>query len=287
MDRIVFTNSRNESIEFSSHPPYKLMSIDGLGGLDNNISTEKSPFQHGDTYLNSSLEVRKLMFDVLIMANDLSDIKIKRSNISKVLNPTLGLGTLKYIFTDGEIKSVKCSISTSPVFVNSPKYPAERFQVTQFTLYCHSPFWEDEQEYISEMEAFVNLFEFPIEFSKDEEIEMGMEGNEIIINNVGDVLTPVKITFTGACVNPVIKNVTNNEFIKINYELKDHDVLTINTEFGNKRIEINGVNAYSYITLDSTLWELAVGENFISYETDAGAENAKVLIAYKNRYVGI
>jgi hypothetical protein len=283
VDKIIYINSRNESITFCSLPPYKLMSINGLGGLGNSIVTEKSPFQYGSSRLNSAVEERRINFDILIMCRNALEIKDRRREISKVLNPILGLGTLKYVYADGEVKVIQCEVEVAPVFVHSAKHPSDRFQITQFTLFCPQPFYEDENYSVEEMKAFLNKFKFPLKLPT----AMGGEGSKVNIINEGDVPSPVKITFTGASINPTIRNLTTGEFIRLEKELLKDDVLTINTEFGNKRIEINGQNAYSYISDDSTLWELQLGENLIAYETDSGAKNAFVTVEFKNRFVGI
>ena len=280
VDRLIYTNSRKECIEFSSKPPFKIMGIDGLGGLDNNIHTVKSPYQHGTSIVNTNTDPRRIIFDILILE---SNIKEKRREISKVLNPTLGMGTLQYIYSDGEIKEIECEVETAPTFPSQySSMPSERFQRTQFTLFCPSPFWCNIEE-SEEMKAFINLFKFPLTFPT----QMGSEGCRVTINNEGDIPTPIKITFKGAAINPRIINMTTGKFIKVNRELKANDILTIDTTFGNKRVEINDENAYFDISFDSKLFELAIGENILTYETDSGARDAIVEIRWKNKYVGI
>lgn len=282
MNKIIYENELGESIEFSSKPPYKLLQDpNGLGGLDVNINTEKTPFQHGSSYLNSNTDSRYIEFDILIQ--DENNIPFRRREISKIINPCLDLGTLKYITKDENIKEIKCKVSKAPKFLNSKDHPANRFQVCQFTLFCPQPFWEDNTYTKHEMCAFLNKFKFPMKFPNS----MGGEGKKIKIINDGDTETPVKIKFIGASVNPTIKNLTTGELIKIKKELKQGDILTIDTDEENKKVEINGINAFNYLSFDTELWNLKIGENEITYETDSGAKDAKVLIEYKNRYVGI
>jgi phage-related protein len=115
-----------------------------------------------------------------------------------------------------------------------------------------------------------------------------MKGPPIInIVNKGDVQTPVRIEFKGPATNPKISNRTTGEYIQVRRELAYGDVLIITTDFGAKRVEINGQNVFNWIDLDSSFWQLQPGDNIIEYTSDVPVEPAAVLISYRNRYVGV
>ena len=65
------------------------------------------------------------------------------------------------------------------------------------------------------------------------------------------------------------------------------DVLVITTDFGAKRVEINGENVFNWIDLGSYFWQLQPGDNIIEYSSDDPVEPAAVTISYRNRYVGV
>lgn len=114
-----------------------------------------------------------------------------------------------------------------------------------------------------------------------------------IIHNDGDVETPVMFEFLGETTNPKVINIDTGEFIKVNRTLQNNEILIVSTEFGNKKVilkdKVTGqeTNAFGYIDLDSTFFELKPGNNLMSYDADAGKENAKVKIYWKNRYLGV
>lgn len=111
------------------------------------------------------------------------------------------------------------------------------------------------------------------------------------ILNDGHMSTPVEIDFYGPAENPRVTNETTGEYIQVNRSLGEDDVLHITTAFGNKTvvIEHQGVqtNAFHYIDLDTTFFELQLGENLISYDTDNDLEPQGVEIRYRKRYLGI
>lgn len=111
------------------------------------------------------------------------------------------------------------------------------------------------------------------------------------IYNEGHVETPIDVIFKGPAVNPSIINRTTGEFIKVERTLSSDDILYITTEFGNKKVEIehNGVreNAFHYIDLESTFFQLQIGDNMIEYTTENQLEPQSVEIRYRNKYIGV
>ncbi|KXA13728.1 phage distal tail protein, partial [Clostridium perfringens] len=111
------------------------------------------------------------------------------------------------------------------------------------------------------------------------------------VYNDGHIETPVEIIFKGPALNPSITNSTTGEFIKVDRELTTDDILYIKTNFGEKKVEIerNGIreNAFHYIDLDSTFFNLELGDNLIEYRTENDLEPQSVEIRYRNRYIGV
>lgn len=111
------------------------------------------------------------------------------------------------------------------------------------------------------------------------------------ILNDGHMSAPVEIDFYGPAENPRVTNETTGEYIQVNRSLGEDDVLHITTAFGNKTVTIEHqgerTNAFHYIDLDTTFFELRQGKNLISYDTDNDLEPQGVEIRYRKRYLGI
>lgn len=281
MQRVIYTNSRGESIILGNFRPFLLASIEGTGAVDTDVQMQKAPGQDGSTPIDTLLEPRVLPIEVSILANDKEEVYQYRQQLSRVFNPKLN-GRLRYEYKGG-VKEVECLIDQAPVYPTGRENRGNRFQRVLLTLICPNPFWLDEVINEEPMEAFIGLFEFPLEFPT----EMGAQGDKRILTNIGDVETPVKITFNGPAVNPVVRNNTTGQFIKVNRTLGVGDTLVIDTTFGNKRVEINGQNVFNWIDLDSEFWSLQVGDNEIEYTADSGRDEATLMLEWRNRYVGI
>jgi len=118
-----------------------------------------------------------------------------------------------------------------------------------------------------------------------------------IFVNGGHLPAPPMIEFHGPADYPLVRNVTTGAEIRVNRQLASSEVLYINTDFGNKSVEIehNGVraNAFNYIDIAlmgsgsfNNFW-LLPGENIIEYETENATVPQQVVITYRERYLGV
>ncbi|WP_419877723.1 phage tail family protein [Brevibacillus centrosporus] len=284
MRKITFTNSRGESVALGNSAPFLVTKLEGTGAVDADIQMQKSPFQDGRTFIDSLLDVRTLTIEGAILTYDPLERTKWRRKLVQVLSPKLGSGTLRYEY-DGGVKEIKAIADGSPAFPDRQNIPAQKFLLT---LVCPEPFWVDDKYREYEMSDFVGGMQFPLRLGT----MFSVRGSKLVFKNAGDVESPIEIRFSGACQNPKVTNLTTGEFIRVNREIKANETLIITTAYGNKRVEIddgegNVQNAFHYIDLDSTFWQMKKGDNKIQYSTDDGATNVKVKIIWKQRYLGV
>lgn len=278
---ISYENKNNESIEISIYPPFLLTDFIEEGDVD--VYNSKGILQNGSTYLNNTLNVKDISIEFVIKANTKEDLINYRKEINKTFNPQLGEGVLSY---KDQIKTwtVNCIINNLPVFkrINDSTFKC------LISITAHNPFWNDKYEVGEEISTWIGGWKF--KFKLPFRFKQRGESKKNIVNE-GHVETPVEIIFKGPALNPCVINNSTSEFIKITRELTSDDILYITTEYGNKKVEIerNGVrsNAFNYIDLDSTFFQLKVGDNMLEYTTDNNLEPQSVEIRYKNRYLGV
>ena len=100
MFKLIFTNSKGESVELFS-PPYRLIRFDGLGDVSASHSTQKSPYQDGSTLINTTLDERHPEIELKITGRDEIELARNRRRLTAIFSPKLGLGTLKKVAEDG------------------------------------------------------------------------------------------------------------------------------------------------------------------------------------------
>ncbi|WP_040194756.1 phage distal tail protein [Clostridium culturomicium] len=258
---------------------YKLIKIEGIESSDYEITIENYMQYDGGYTSKKKILPRdiSILFDYCNLKND----KIERQQVIKFFNPkSQGILTVNYcgveryiIYEVESFKEVRKSLH-EPLSFN-------------LNLVCPNPYFED--IIIGEtISTFIGgwkfKFKLPFRFKQKGEPKKN-------IYNDGHVDTPVEIIFRGPAVNPSVINHATGEFIKVERTLTSDDTLYITTEFGNKKVEIerNGMrqNAFHYIDLDSTFFQLQPGDNMIEYTTDNELEPQSVEIRYRNRYIGV
>lgn len=283
MEKVVITNKNGESITLGNQSPYFLEILDGAGNIPVTIESQKSPKQDGSTYIDNMLESRAISIEgVIVTRGNPNEVLECRREMQRVLNPKLGELILTYYHND-IIKEIKAIAETTPVFPSGQGSKGLYYQKYLLYLLCHQPFWLDTYYESREMSYIMGGLKFrlflPTSFS-----DRGFKRKAV---NEGDVSTPVTIEFKGPAINPTVTNLTTGEFIKVNRELGEQDVLTVSTNFGEKYVRINGENAFHYIDLDSIFWCLLQGENILSYESNNDSIKTKVIVKWKNRYIGL
>lgn len=289
MERVIFINSRGQSIQLGNDAPFIMTKIEGTGAVNVDIQTQKSPFQDGETYIDSLLEPRSLSIEVMVLADNREEMMINRRKMLQVFNPKLGEG--KLIYECGNVKrEIRAVSELAPVFPDAGDFK-DTMQPGLIQLYCPNPFWLDTFIESEEMADWVGGLRFPLQ------LPMMFAGRSTrqstIIYNSGDVETPVIIEFIGPATNPKITKTNTGEYIQVNREIAANEKLIITTEFGNKKVILENietkerVNVFGWIDLGSSFFQLDVGSNLMNYSTDAGVETAKVWIKWRNRYVGV
>ncbi|CEG28076.1 phage tail family protein [Bacillus sp. B-jedd] len=285
MEKVTYINTRGETIEFSHRPPFILSKIDGLGDVEASVQSQQAYGQDGDTYINSQLEPRYISMEISIVAKHQNDLSQNRQLLTRLLNPKNGEGYLKY--ENGLVTRIIGAICE-----HVPKFPPNsrksRYQVSFINLKCPNPYWQSADEYSESLSSWEGTFEFPFSFP----IEFGTRANRAILSNDGDEKTPVVIVFYGPATSPSITNETTGETIKVNRVLASGEVLEVNTEFGNKTVEIikpDGLrqNVFNYIDPDSEFFQLAPGKNALFFASEDIENPGSALIKYKKRYIGV
>ena len=279
MDEVVITNQNGESITLGNESPYFFQILEGASEVPVTIESQKAPEQDGSTYFDNTLENRPISIEGMIVTkNNPYAVNEARRKMQRVLNPKLGEVTI--IYQDKEIKGI---VENTPAFPSGDGNKGIYYQKYLINLLCHQPFWLEPFYESREMSYIMGGLSFklslPTSFSN--------RGFKRMAINDGDVATPVEIEFKGPAINPTVTNETTGEYVQINRELGEEDILTVSTAFGEKYVRINGENAFHYIDLDSTFWHLIPGENILSYASNNDSVNTRVSVRWKNRYVGL
>lgn len=293
MERLIFTNARGESVTFGASPPFEIVTVEGLGDVKADNITQKSAFQDGSTYVDTMLEEREIPVTLIIRGADYTQITQSRQRLSAVLNPKLGLGTLRY--EGGEtVREIPAIVEALPTYSDGINNRGVRYQKASVYFIAPDPYWRETADTKTEIALWESLFEFTLEIP-EEGIELERRSPTLIVNvvNDGHVDTGMIIRFRalGTVVNPSLFNVNTQEWIKINRTMVAGEIITVNTNQGRKRIEsnINGVttNIFNSIVRGSKFLQLEIGDNLFRYDADENLDFLEVDIFHAPKYVGV
>lgn len=290
IEKLIYTNERGESVEFSHASIFHTNEVSGLNDIRNAIYSFNSMGQDGDTYLGNRIESREIEIVGNINERGKDAMIARRRYLSHVLNPQLN-GLLRYEYGDF-VRVIDCKVDNAPIL--PPKSGV--FQSFTIQLLCCDPFWREEKESRADIASWIGAFEFAVEIPQDTGMELGYREPSLIVNvyNSGDVKCGMRVDFraTGTVTNPKILNVDTGEYIKFNnLSLIAGDVLTISTYYGKKTITLtqSGTTSdgFRYLDVDSTYIQLSLGDNLFRYEADSNAESLEVSIYHNNKYLGV
>lgn len=288
-----YISKNGKSFEFSNKGTNILQKVSGLSGVDATEVSYKGILQDGESYNESNLEKRQIVIKFALKCSSINDLLSTRALINSVFNPKQGEGTLIYTY-NGISRSITC------VPDGTPKMPLEGNKTDctgEIVLLAHNPYFTDIKENKKEIALWESKFHFPLIIPKTKGIIMGLKQPSLIVNiiNTGDVECGIKIEFKakGMLKNPSLFNVNTREYIKILKEMTAGEVILVNTNYGQKRIEstLNGIttNILNLIDLGGgdTFLQLGIGDNLFRYNADINPSNLEINIYYSPKYLGV
>jgi len=236
--------------------------VSGIALPNIDTQSQTAPYQDGSTYLDTKIQSRTISLKTTLLTGQ-GEVYTDRAKIYRALNPKLGKGTLVYengTFT----KSIDCVVSAITEDENNNS-DTQRFMIEFF---CDVPFWRDNT--ITEV-----IFD-----------------DSTIVNNSGNVETPVIITLSNGITNPIIQNITTGQLMQLTYVIANGERVEINTEFGNKSITHydsgdNPTNILAYLSNLSIFIDLQAGNNEIGYTGTSVDGTFEAKVSFYNRYLGV
>lgn len=276
-------NDKGEVLGLSSNPNYIVYKIDGLAPPKVNINSSVNATQDGSTINSARMGNRNLVIYMTIEG----DIEANRINLYKYFPPKKTVTVYfsngsREVYIKGAVELIECNLFNKK-------------QIAQISILCPHPYFKAVDTLVTSFSDVNALFEFPFSIAAS-----GIEFSALTTNvrksiiNAGDDETGVIIELFaagGVVVNPVIYDVFKRTKIKLNFTLLQSDMIRINTNVGEKSVELirNGVttNAMGYLSQDSSWLQLGAGDNVFTYETESGGANLQITFNTTAIYSGV
>lgn len=280
------------TLDMVSTPDYVLESVD-WGVIESTHHSYKYVNQIGVYVTGSSLETRDVEIVGWVVAANERDMTTRKAMLNSFFNPqqAIDLFYKDYVLRFLPKTSVKYSIN-----VSENNEVICKFKVSGF---CPDPLFSEKDENRVAAVSTKGRFHFPLvipsKSSSHSGAIFGLRQPSLIvaIANEGSVSVGMKIVFKakGTLVNPSLINVGTQKFFKVNKTMEAGEVIEINTNVGEKKIQgtVNGAisNYFKYRDLDSEWLQLNVGDNLFRYDADSNAGNLEVYVYFSNKYLEV
>lgn len=282
MYELIIENEFGELLPLTNNPDYDIVAVFGLNPAPANINTVAVSGIDGTRYNSSRVGQRNLVISLNIRG-DIETNRIALYKYFRVKHPVRVHYENEHlsVFIDGYIETFENDLFT-------------KLQQPQISIICPNPYWKSISETDVDFDSITPLFEFPFSIESP-----GIPFSDVAILtvtyfNAGDVATGAIITFTALAngvKNPVFYNRTNNTFFGVNVTMQSGDIITINTQQGEKGVTLlrGGIKTsiVNERTSGSTWLVFEPGENEISYGADEGATSLRVFLQSVQKYEGV
>ena len=240
-----------------------------------NIGTSQGFSQVGETVETMAVNGRPISVKGVLFR----DIDNQKKNMRKIFAPFVAG---KLTFEDGHY---------TRVYVQDPPSFSSVKQDGRFTMQLFAPFpyLYGQNEESVQIGGIVPMFSFPVNYSESHSFGERSENRFSTIYNDSDVKVPYsfQIRINGISTNPTVTNLLTFEFLKINGAFSSGCVIDVFRDENNVlRANLtdsdgNVTDIISMIDDDSTLYELAVGDNLISINDDEGGVGMSASVSFQ------
>ena len=284
MFELILENAAGDQINFSQNSAFTVTEIQGLNPPEATINTSEMALIDGAKFNSSKLNMRTInvAFAIEYQAakNRLEVFKVLKSKqwVKMTYN-----GQYRQVYIDGYIQSIDITYF-------------EMKQIVTCSILCPSPYFKEAQMVVNELRNIISTFHFPFASTEEPELVFGYYSNDIgiTIENEGDVECGmiIELYARDEVSNPIIYNYVTREFIGLNFDMEQADLITIDTRQGQKTATLlrNGVETsiFNSVIQGSTWLQLSANGDAFVYEVGTGAAG-DLLVTFKhnNLYEGV
>ncbi|WKY44472.1 phage tail family protein [Eubacteriaceae bacterium ES2] len=274
--------SNNKTVQIGSQKTFELVEIEGLESSDFEISTSENATYDGSSIVGNRIQERLITFTAECTVADQTELL--RQQMIGFFNPRKEMklavdycGVKRWI--KGRVRSFK----------NKQENLYDPFQFLVILL-CPDPFFRGEdfhENMAGKWPLFASNFAIP---SGGAAFSMRIFKQETTFTNNGHNSCGLVLTFAanrGSVTNPAFYNLTTGEFVRILVTMELGDILTVNTNQGQTRIELNGVNISNKKDRASRYFKINQGTVVLKYDADDGYTNLDVYLKWSQEFLGV
>lgn len=284
MKNILFhLESGGETLELGMGTPYGVLDYNGLEASMYTVTWKTAAQLDGGLLNGRRTEPRTIQIIAEYFPEDDSDSA--RHFLEGFFHPKEG-GELTVTYNEVQRK-IDYELSSFQILSKNIWGPT-RFSVQ---LLCLQPYFKDMEGFDVNLAGLRNMFAFPLVFPPAGFVASFRELTvQVTVNNPGQLPAGMNVEIIarrGVAVNPALYNLSTGEYVRVIKTLNQYQTLRICTIPGQKRVEIDGVNAMQYIDRSSVFFSMPPGDSILKYDADTGRQNLDVYPRFEPMYLGV
>lgn len=233
--------------------------------------TYSYPNQVGESIAATTLGGRALSVTGWVMDGGTGDLQSRCDFLNAFVSPVED-----YIL---EYRGKKIQFRPDSSIAYSPEYTKNNEKVRRFLIQatCAFPLFSDLADSAAAFDDSGKLFRFPTGFGRQAPLVFGTQSHTytVEVNNAGGFQTGIvaRFSFSGQVDNPRIKNLTTEEWIRVNRRFTRGELLEVSTLPGAKRMTLYKTdgereNMIRYRDLENTWIQLLPGRNLLALDCE-------------------
>lgn len=284
MFELILENAAGDQLDFAQNSAFTVADIQGLNPPPATINTSEIALMDGAKFNSAKLQMRTINVAFAIeyeaAKNRIEVFKVLKTKQWVKMNY---IGEYRQVFIEGYIESIDISYF-------------EMKQIVTCVILCPSPYFKEAQMVVNELLNIISTFHFPFSSTAEPQLLFGYISNDlgITIENEGDVECGmiIELYARDAVSNPKIFNYVTQDYIGLNFEMQQADLITIDTRQGQKTATLlrGGVetNIFNSVIRGSTWLQLSANGDTFVYEVGTGASgDLAVTFKHYNLYEGV
>lgn len=286
-----YRNTEGLEVSMGTEKPFLITGREGLGAVDNNITTQNQYGLDGASLVSQQLAVREIKLTGEMVGTSLAEMQENRQTLISIFNPQLA-GTLYYTVNENTYM-IDVLVEVAPDLDKSSTMLSQEFTLQFKAL---QPYWSDLTRYdqLIPLSGLRKLWQFPFTIGSGMKFSEIVSGQIQTIENDGDV--PVGAEFTmvlnSAAKNIRVLSIDTQEFFGFSGTYEAGTTLYVNTKQGQKKATFTTLdgtvnNAMPRRMADSTFIELKKGMNYLQILADEGQDRIVTKMSFNPLVLGV
>lgn len=291
MFKFRYVNTEGKEVSFGMEKPLLVTKKEGLGAVQNNITTQTQYGLDGAYSVGQQLAVREIKISGELVADTVEEFNSLRKKIISAFNPQLA-GTLYYTIDDSTYM-IDVLVEIAPDLAGTTKNLSQEYTLQLKAL---DPYWSDLTTYnkLIPLSGIDNKMTFPLKITSTFKFSSVISGVIQNIKNTGDIAVGGEFTFklNAGASNVKIINVESGDYFGLSGDFPAGTTLYVNTKRGEKQAKLTTkdgtvTNAMANRMEGSSFFSLKKGDNFLQVLADSGQETIVTDMQFNPLVLGV